>query len=202
MNHAIDFQSISYDLLTITSRKKTLHNQLFRVESGKVLLKLGKNEYVFNAGDAFWLPIECLMSLTILPNSQLSLVKLSVRLADQFPKKAGKVHLSPLSKALLDKLLHESDLATVNDLLQVVRREIIELQPKLAQTPECLAISKWQPKADSISGELALVLLVREARKQRLSGTKLGVICDNLFAGNKEQLQLLSQSLLGNTELD
>jgi hypothetical protein len=83
-----------------------------------------------------------------------------------------------------------------------VRREIIELQPKLAQTPECLAISKWQPKTDSISGELALVLLVREARKQRLSGTKLGVICDNLFAGNKEQLQLLSQSLLGNTELD
>ncbi|WP_240205603.1 AraC family transcriptional regulator [Vibrio sp. CyArs1] len=201
MNHAIDFQSISYDLLTITPRKKTLHNQLFRVESGKVLLKLGKNEYVFNAGDTFWLPLDCLMSLTILPTSHVSVVKFSVRLTDSFPKQAGQVNVSTLTSALLDRLLIESCVDITKDLLQVIRHDVTKLSPKLSQTQECLAVSQWKPNSETISGELALALLVREARKQRLSGIKLEAICNNLFAGNREQLQLLSQSLLGNTDL-
>ncbi|MCW8346440.1 AraC family transcriptional regulator [Vibrio sp. ZSDZ65] len=200
MNHAIEFQSTHYEFLTITPRKKTLHNQLYRIESGKVLLKLGKNEYVYNAGEAFWLPFDCLSSLTILPNTKLSLAKFSVRLSDLFPSQAGRVTLTSLLTALLNKLNEQIDSEIRKDLLQVVRHEVVALHPHLSQSKECKEITEWRPNTTSISGELSLVLLVREARKQKLSGIKKESICEKLFGGSEMQLQSLSLSLLGSED--
>lgn len=197
MNHAIDFQSTRYQLLTITPRKKTLHNQLFRVESGKLLLKLGKNEYVYNAGDTFWLPFDCLSSLTVLPGSVLTTIKFSVRLHDNFPFQAGSVLLSPLATAILDRLLSNDNKTYEKELLRVLRQDAVSFRPKLKQDQESLLISQWTPHSTAMTGELALVLRLREARKLKLSGASTDVICDRLFAGDIKQLQQLSLSLLG-----
>ncbi|MGR5178431.1 AraC family transcriptional regulator [Vibrio parahaemolyticus] len=197
MNHAIDFQSTHYQLLTITPRKKTLHNQLFRVENGKLLLKLGKNEYVYNAGDTFWLPFDCLSSLTILPGSVLTTIKFSVRLQDNFPLQAGNVSLSPLATAILDRLQSNDNKTYEKELLQVLRQDAVAFRPKLQQDQESQMVSQWTPHSNAMTGELALVLRLREARKLKLSGTSTEVICDKLFAGDIKQLQQLSLSLLG-----
>ncbi|MBY6196100.1 AraC family transcriptional regulator [Vibrio hangzhouensis] len=197
MNHAIDFQSTHYQLLTITPRKKTLHNQLFRVESGKLLLKLGKNEYVYNAGDTFWLPFDCLSSLTVLPGSVLTTIKFSVRLHDNFPLQAGSVLLSPLATAILDRLQGNDNKTYEKELLQVLRQDAVAFRPKLQQDQESQMVSQWTPHSNAMTGELALVLRLREARKLKLSGTSTELICDKLFAGDIKQLQQLSLSLLG-----
>lgn len=197
MNHAIDFQSTHYQLLTITPRKKTLHNQLFRVESGKLLLKLGKNEYVYNAGDTFWLPFDCLSSLTVLPGSVLTTIKFSVRLHDNFPLQAGSVLLSPLATAILDRLQGNDNKTYQKELLQVLRQDAVAFRPKLQQDQESQMVSQWTPHSNAMTGELALVLRLREARKLKLSGTSTELICDKLFAGDIKQLQQLSLSLLG-----
>lgn len=197
MNHAIGFQSTHYQLLTITPRKKTLHNQLFRVESGKLLLKLGKNEYVYNAGDTFWLPFDCLSSLTVLPGSVLTTIKFSVRLHDNFPLQAGSVLLSPLATAILDRLQSNDNKTYEKELLQVLRQDAVAFRPKLQQDQESQMVSQWTPHSNAMTGELALVLRLREARKLKLSGTSTEVICDKLFAGDIKQLQQLSLNLLG-----
>lgn len=197
MNHAIDFQSTSYDFVTITARKKTLHNQLFRVEDGQVLVKLGKNDYLYQAGDLFWLPCDCLTSLTILPHTKLSTIKFSVRLRDSFPTQAGRVTATPLMTALLDKISRTSNQEVNKDLLQVMRHEVACMAPALTLDTMSEKISRWTPGSNSVSGELSLVLLVREARKLKLSGKKADAICEQLFAGNHEQFQQLTQSLLG-----
>ena len=197
MNHAIDFQSTHYQLLTITPRKKTLHNQLFRVESGKLLLKLGKNEYVYNAGDTFWLPFDCLSSLTVLPGSVLTTIKFSVRLHDNFPLQAGSVLLSPLATAILDRLQSNDNKTYEKELLQVLRQDAVAFRPKLQQDQESQMVSQWTPHSNAMTGELALVLRLREARKLKLSGTRTEVIFDQLFAGDIKQLQQLSLNLLG-----
>ncbi|MCL9774132.1 AraC family transcriptional regulator [Vibrio methylphosphonaticus] len=202
MNHAIEFQSTHYELLTITPRKKSLHNQLFRVESGKVLLKLGKNEYVYNAGDAFWLPFDCLSSLTILPGSHVNSIRLSVRLSDPFPNKAGQVSLTPLMTAVIDRLRVEwahsekrDDLHL--DLLTVVKHDLLRTHPKLSLSLESQQVSQWTPDSTDLTGELALILRVREARKMKLSGIKSDKICAALFGNNEAQFTQLYHSLLG-----
>jgi hypothetical protein len=197
MNHAIDFQSNSYDFVTTTARKKTLHNQLIRVEEGQVIVRLGKNEYLYQAGELFWLPFDCLTSLTMLPHTKLSTVKFSIRLRDKFPGQAGHVNATPLTSAILDRLITASSDVIKNDLLQVLRHEVAALSPALALDNTSENISRWTPGSNTVSGELALVLLVREARKLKLSGKKPEAICEQLFAGNQAQFQQLTQTLLG-----
>lgn len=197
MNHAIDFHTTHSPLLTITPRKKTLHNQLVHVEEGKVLLKLGKNEYAYSAGDTFWLPFDCLSSLTLLPGSVFNTVKFSVRLADKFPTQAGQVMPSTLMSALLNSLSKTDDAEIKKDLLQVMRHEVKTCKPVLKQDKESAEITAWTPNSTSITGELALVLLVREARKQKLSGKKSEAICQSLFSGNQEHFKQLTTTLLG-----
>lgn len=200
MNHAIDFQSNSYDFVTITARKKTLHNQLIRVEEGQVIVRLGKNEYLYQAGELFWLPFDCLTSLTILPHTKLSTVKFSIRLRDKFPGQAGHIKATPLTSAIIDRLTTASSDVIKNDLLQVLRHEVAAMSPALTLDSTSENISHWRPGSNTVSGELALVLLVREARKLKLSGKKTEAICEQLFAGNQAQFQQLTQNLLG-TEL-
>ena len=202
MNHAIEFQSTHYEFLTITPRKKTLHNQLYRIESGKVLLKLGKNEYVYNAGEAFWLPFDCLSSLTILPGCHVSNIKLSIRLLDAFPSQAGQVSLTPLMTAIIDRLQteltqNETRSALHIDLLTVLKHDLLRVHPKLSQSLESQQVSRWTAGSTQLTGELALILRVREARKMKLSGIKSDKICATLFANNEAQFAQLYHSLLG-----
>ena len=39
--------------------------------SGYLSVRVGKEEYLVSAQEAFWLPLECLTALTYFPNSQI-----------------------------------------------------------------------------------------------------------------------------------
>ncbi|MDG3085238.1 hypothetical protein P7F88_03620 [Vibrio hannami] len=132
MNYAIEYTKEQSTNLVVTPRKKVLKNCLLHVHEGLVLFKLKKFEYAIEKGQSFWIPADCLTSLTIFPNSVLSKIELSVRLTDAFSSQAGYVSLGNVSGAILNKLAAKtaSPEHTAN-LLQVVRDEIVELNPGL-----------------------------------------------------------------------
>ncbi|WP_237486568.1 AraC family transcriptional regulator [Vibrio hippocampi] len=200
MNRAIEFSSDCYDYLTITARKKTLCNQLLRVEKGSLFIKLGQLEYTIEAGSSLWIPQECLTSLTILPNTTLSRLCFSVRLLDTFPFQAGQVKLDKLCEAVLDRLAQGVSAEVQADLLQVTRHEVKSLKPKLEQTELCQKVSQWRPDNRQVTKQLDVILRVREARKMALSGAKADKISQALFAGDLSLYQSLCQTLLGTSE--
>lgn len=199
MNRAIEFSSDCYPFLTITPRKKTIYNQLLRVEAGSLFIKLGKSEYVVEEKQALWIPQDCLTSLTILPNTQVSTVAFSLRLLDQFPHQAGHVTLTPLCEAVLVRLTEVNCDNIRADLLQVVRHEVKNLSPQLLQSELGQQISDWHKDGPALDQSLDMILKVREARKMALSGAKEQQISDALFAGDNDIYHSLRRSLLGET---
>ncbi|MCJ2376220.1 AraC family transcriptional regulator [Vibrio sp. ZSDZ34] len=203
MKYAIEYSSTQYPFLTVTPRKKTIRNTLYRVCEGRVLLKLGKKEFLFSKGDTLWIPFDCLVSLTILPNTQLSRVDLSIRLADKLPHQAGLVTLPPVSDAILGHLETTDNIQDQHqaDLLQVMRHEVSNLHPKLIESSLDKAISTWSSQAAStLEPELQVVLRLREAKKKRQSGWSTEKVVDSLFSGNKELYSNLQQSIFGEQE--
>ncbi len=200
MKYAIEYSSTQYPFLTVTPRKKTIRNTLYRVNEGRVLVKLGKKEFLFSRGDTFWIPFDCLVSLTILPNTRLSRVDLSIRLADKFPHQAGFVTLPPVSDAILGQLETRDNIQAQHlaDLLQVMRHEVSKLHPKLNESSLDKAVSSWSALTPStLDPELQVVLRLREAKKKHQSGWSTEKIVNSLFAGNKEQYMNLHQTIFG-----
>jgi hypothetical protein len=203
MKYAIEYSSTQYPFLTVTPRKKTIRNTLYRVCEGRILLKLGKKEFLFSKGDTFWIPFDCLVSLTILPNTQLSRVDLSIRLADKLPHQAGLVTLPPVSDAILGHLETTDNIQAQHqaDLLQVMRHEVSKLHPKLNESSMDRAVSAWSSQTPStLDPELQIVLRLREAKKKRQSGWNVDKTVDLLFSGNKEQYLNLHQTIFGDQE--
>jgi hypothetical protein len=164
---------------------------------------LGKKEFLFSKGDTFWIPFDCLVSLTILPNTQLSHVDLSIRLADKLPHQAGLVTLPPVSDAILGHLETTDNIQAQHqaDLLQVMRHEVSKLHPKLNESSMDRAVSAWSSQTPStLDPELQIVLRLREAKKKRQSGWNVDKTVDLLFSGNKEQYLNLHQTIFGDQE--
>lgn len=199
MNFAIEYKKEHYSTLVVTPRKKVLKNSLLFVHSGLVLFKLKKFEYAIEKGQAFWVPADCLTSITTFPNSQVSKVDVSVRLKDAFPKQAGYVTLDAVTDAIIHKLATgaASEKQTDN-MLQVVRDELVQLTPQLVLSPLGEKFSQWAAESNSgLSQEQHLSMLVREARKQVLSGIKRETVIETLFSGSMEQFEQITSVILG-----
>ncbi|MDE1239327.1 hypothetical protein [Vibrio aestuarianus] len=199
MNYAIHFETLLQVNLVVTPRKKVIKHSLVRVTSGLALCKLGKHEYSIEAGQAFWIPLDCLCSLTFFPNTQIQRVDFSARLCVPFPHQAGYVTLSELSLAAIDKLnqCKQND-EIYTHLLQVLKLEIAQLQPKIELNRLSHDISTWQPHKEShLSAECQMVLRVREAQKRKLSGTKISQIISELFNDDMQQYHQLFSLVLG-----
>ncbi|BDU39877.1 AraC family transcriptional regulator [Vibrio nigripulchritudo] len=199
MNYAVEHQNTVYSFLVTTPRKKRIKHSLIYVDSGLVLVKLGKNEYAVEQDNAIWLPFDCLTSVTFVPGSRVTQINFSVRLQDKFPTQAGFVSLPPVSKAILEKLssanVTEQD---KSNLLAVVRDESRSLRPLLDMSPLSLQISQWSADEESeLSKELLLVLSLREAKKKMLSGTKRELVIDEFFAGREEEFEQLAMLVMG-----
>ncbi|MFV0446966.1 MAG: AraC family transcriptional regulator [Vibrio sp.] len=201
MNYAIQSEICLFPYLEVTPRKRATKHSLVKVNRGLALFKLGKQEYAIESGQTIWIPIECLCSLTFLPNTHITRIDFSVRLRDEFPHQSGFIKLTELSSAVLNSIQS----AKTNDevyphLLQVLKAEVKKLEPKLVENSLSQQFARWQPDQQGvINKEHHVSLLVREAMKRKLSGTKLQLIIDELFSGNTAQFEQLCQLVLGNT---
>ncbi|CAM4198026.1 AraC family transcriptional regulator [Vibrio agarivorans] len=197
MNFAIEHTHATSPYLQVTGRKHSLKHRLIIVESGLALVRLGKHEYAVEQGQAFWLPFDCLVSTTYLPNSSVKEISLSARLKGAFSKQAGYVELSPLLMATLEKLSSSSLSDEYQQALnQVVKLECCALMTALHLSPLSESISQWKPAVASVPKEVHIGLLVREARKMKLSGKKDELIASALFDGQLGQYQALYQALI------
>lgn len=199
MNYAIQFEALLSANLVVTPRKKVIKHSLIRVMSGLVLCKLGKHEYSVEAKQSFWIPFDCLCSLTIFPNTQWQRVDFSVRLTADFSHQAGYVTLSELSQAACDHLSQcQPNDEIYSHLLHVLKSEATHFKPKLSLNNFSEKLSAWQPhQVSELPIECQIALRVREAQKRKLSGIKLSQIVDELFQGNEQECQQLALLVLG-----
>lgn len=199
MNYAIQSETCLFPYLEVTPRKRATKHSLVKVNNGLALFKLGKQEYAIEAGQAIWIPIECLCSLTFLPNTHITRVDFSVRLRDEFPHKSGFITLTELSSALLSRIQSTNAGDEVYPhLLQVLKDEVKKLEPKLVENGLSQQFARWQPNQQgTINKEHHVALLVREAMKRKLSGIKTQIVIDELFSGNAVQFEQMCQLVLG-----
>ena len=198
MHHALDFTSTQIAYLNMTPRKPTLKHQLLCVDSGMVMVRLGKQEYAVDKGEMFWVPANCLTSLSYFPNTQVSTLAVSQRLRDAFPQQAGYVKPSSLLQSLLGKLATLKPEQKQHEvLLSAARYELAELKPKLINTRLTNSLNDWQNKDSKLSAQTVLVLKVKEAEKMRLSGKKEQQIAEKWFAGETSAYQAASMAILG-----
>jgi hypothetical protein len=200
MNYAVNSEYRDGNQLIITPRKRSLKQSLLYVKSGLVLLRLGKAEYAIEPDQAWWIPADCLMSLTFLPNSKSLQLDFSQRLTQSFPTQSGCIALTTLAQQGLERLATlERDHPLYSPIAELLKYEAAHCKPKLIDSPLSQAISRWQPLAKTdqmISAELHLALLLREARKLELSGRNESHVASLWFNGNLEQYQQLKSIFL------
>ncbi|MFL9801804.1 AraC family transcriptional regulator [Vibrio cyclitrophicus] len=195
MNFAIEYTSAYFSHLVITPRKKVLKHSLVSVQSGLVLIKLGKQEYAVEPGQSIWIPYDCLTSLTYFPNTQINRVDFSVRLTDSFPRQAGYITQTNLSSALLEKLeITKARASNANnteqafkDMLSVLKQEVLAFKPLLCESALSQRFNQWNIDDSNLPQEHTLVMVMREAKKRMQSGQKRALVIDDLFSGKEEE---------------
>lgn len=199
MHYAISHQISDIHFLSVTPRKKLMKHTLLSVDSGLVLVRLGKNEYAVKPGQAMWLPFDCLTSICCLPQTTMQTVELSCRVTSTLPKQAGYIELNELTQALLNRMATMTDEHQAKiDLLTVLRAEISLYSPQLELNELSEKISNWQPNVNSqLDQSIQVALRVREARKRLLSGQDKTKVVNELFSGSQDAYHAICQSVLG-----
>ncbi len=197
MKNAITFQSETHSHLLYTARKKKNHYELISVQTGAVLVRLGKWEYLVMPGESFWLPFDALSAMTVVPNSTISCVQFSIRTRESLPHQGGYVGMTPLLVAGLNKLqsLTMSEQAQQR-LLSVIQDELLEASLHTDLSEESKSINAYLSALTenktttgySVSPDMMMVLKVREADKMRKSGVKNDMIAARYFSGNVDFL--------------
>jgi hypothetical protein len=166
---AISSELQNFQYLCSSSRKKSLQHHWISVVKGGVLLRLGKTDYYFAANTSFWVPANCLVALTYLPNTKLVQWSFSQRISGDFPKNAGLVNNSAIAQGIIDNRVTTKDL---NDAyLKVMQLEALQLTPTMngfGETTHSIAILN---SCDSTKVEkLQQFTAIRDAQKNILSG--------------------------------
>ncbi|MGR6837902.1 AraC family ligand binding domain-containing protein [Aliivibrio wodanis] len=198
MKNAITFQSETHSHLFYTARKKKNHFELISVQTGAVLIRLGKWEHLLLPGELFWLPFDSLTSMTVVPNSIVSSVRFSIRTREALLLQGGYVNTSSFLTAALDKLQSGtmSELAEQR-LLLVIQDELLEASVHTELSTESKNINAYlssltenqDSRRYDVSPDMMMALKVREADKMRKSGAKNELIAKRYFSGNVELLE-------------
>ncbi|MGR6859849.1 AraC family ligand binding domain-containing protein [Aliivibrio salmonicida] len=200
MKNAITFQSETHSHLIYTARKKKNQYELISVQTGVVLIRLGKWEYQVLPGELFWLPFDALTSMTVVPNSTVSTVAFSIRTREYLPTQGGYISPTSLLISGLDKLQQkEMSEASQQRLLHVLQDELLEAtihtdlstQSQDINTYLSLLMNEKDTKICRLDPELMMTLKVREADKMRKSGKKSEAIARRYFSGD---VNLLNQA--------
>ncbi len=198
MNNAITFQSESHSHLLYTARKKKNHYELISVQTGAVLIRLGKWEYLVLPNESFWIPFDALSAMTVVPNTKLSTIKFSIRTKESLPNQGGYVANTALLLAGLEKLQTTTMLNDAKQrLLEVIQDELLttNLHTDLSEQSQHintfldLLAKNENTRKCLISPEMMIALKVREADKLRKSGVKEQLIAERYFSGNSILLE-------------
>lgn len=202
MNYAIQSDTRHFPILHVTARKRASKHSLIHVQHGLLLCRLGKYDHAIEAGQSFWIPLDCLCALTCFPNTTYTRVDFSVRLRDEFPRQAGYVKPTDLSASVLDRLQQvDRDDSLFVPLTQILKAEVTHLVPQLSQSQLTNSMSTWTPDCfTGLTQEQHMVLLVREAIKRKQSGQSTEAIIQDLFGDNQDfadqWIQVIAQRLL------
>jgi hypothetical protein len=172
---AINDDVRTYPFLVSSSRKKTLQHVWLKVVHGGVILKLGKHEYYLEPNSSFWLPANCLVAATYLPNTTVQQVTFSQRLTSPFAKHAGVVNNSAIANGIFERLANNESLD--NCYLQVLALEASELKPSIdsftkqipTMMPQGLLAQTTLPESQVVT--LKRACAIRNAKKSALSGS-------------------------------
>lgn len=159
----------NFQYLCSSSRKKSLQHHWISVIKGGVLLRLGKTDYYFGANTSLWIPANCLIALTYLPNTKLVQWSFSQRISADFPKNAGLVNNSAIAQAIIDKRVKTTELNDVY--LKVMQLEALQLSPSIngfSATVQSIATLK-SVESTKID-KLQQLVAIRDAQKNILSG--------------------------------
>lgn len=201
MNYLISHNTTHHPFLSITARKKTIKHKLFYVMSGYLSVRVGKEEYLVSAQEAFWLPLECLTALTYFPNSQILEIEISARSRSHYSHQAGYVSPSPLMSALLEKLaLHSFSPENIQlmTLLKALNFELESLKPILSNGSITLQ-EACQKGKNALSFQMSIN--VRDALKARASGIKREKVITDFFNGSENHANELCLAI-ANTSLN
>lgn len=201
MNYSIQFENTNHHHIAVTPRKKALKHSLLTVTQGVVLIKIGKNEFAVESGQYFWIPADCLVSITFLAQSIVSTVTFSQRLSDPFTHSVGYVKTNDIAVNAFH-LLSEvpSNVEYHKVLLEVVRHEVRNIQPKLTTNSLSQQFNSWLPDNNAgLNAEVHLSLKLREARKRLLSGQKTEQVASEVFNLSTEEFRTLYEFGFGVT---
>ena len=159
----------NFQYLCSSSRKKSLQHHWISVVKGGVLLRLGKTDYYFGANTSLWIPANCLVALTYLPNTKLVQWSFSQRISADFPKNAGLVNNSAIAQGIIDKRVKSTEL---NDAyLNVMQLEALQLTPTVNGFGEAAQSIATLKSVDSTKvAKLQQLTAIRDAQKNILSG--------------------------------
>ena len=202
MKQFIEFNTYqSQPSLRVSSRKRYSSTFFFMVKTGGILIHVGKKEYLVSCGQQFWIPSDCLHSVTILPNTHFYQIRVSIRATENLPQQVGYTVENSLVNSLCDTLKKtEEETLAYRHLLLVLNDQLKLLSPTLVN-PLMINGIKNNESTDiaalvNISTtELKACLLMREAVRLSRSGKKIDQIANQLNMPI-ETLQELSKSLL------
>ncbi|MCD9541789.1 hypothetical protein GLP22_11285 [Photobacterium carnosum] len=222
MKQAIEFSNNEHPFLFVGSRRKSHNAYFIVVNSGSILIRLGKHEHLVSKGQGFWVPFDCLHALTILPGTQFFKVAFSIRLRQPLCRDAGFFIVTPLLNALLVELekqpVEENDWNGVDGrLLKVVADQVVNLSastqslsPAISKhyhsalalllnghkVTDSSAIKTIQPVLGMTLKEFESCLTIRETVKLIRSGRKLSQIAAQLNT-SEVLLEALAMAILG-----
>ncbi|MFC3023715.1 AraC family ligand binding domain-containing protein [Vibrio zhugei] len=199
MNYAIQCDTRHFPTLHITARKRANKHSFIHVQQGLLLCRLGKYDYAIEAGQSFWIPLDCLCALTCFPNTRYTCVDFSVRLRDAFPHQAGYITPTNLTSSALERLQQiDRDDPLFVPLTQIMRAEVTRCVPHLSQSQLTNSVSTWTPEHSAgLAQEQHMVLLVREAIKRKQSGQATETLLSELFAGDRAFAEQWMQVIAG-----
>ncbi|MDC0611435.1 hypothetical protein OAP63_11905 [Vibrio sp.] len=197
MHYLIEVNQQKPGKLIVTGRKPSLKHSLILVQSGVVLCRLGKLEYAIQAGEAFWLPFDCLTSWTIFPNTDFIDITVSARTRTRLPNESGYVSRSEWLNQLIQKMVKTDRASNVYpSLSNVLLNSLSEIAPSLYQSAATKLISTWNPDNPIENKEINDILLAREIFKLKQSGKKPQMIADQLLNGSLTTLEKISKQYL------
>ncbi|MBD1573545.1 hypothetical protein HC725_09680 [Vibrio sp. S17_S38] len=206
MNYLTSHTRTQYPFLVSTARKKTTKHRLIYIEQGNIIVRLGKEEYIFTTGQTLWLPIDCLVAISYLPNTNVTEIEISIRSQRNYPYQAGLLRGSELINAIVNKLCHlhfsPNDTA-LKALYSVFIDEITSNEYQKEKTPHLndnhtSVLQSFKDKTEH--HQIQVALKVREAFKMQQSGKHRSVIINTLFSGNEAQADQLCR-LIANQAL-
>ncbi len=222
MKQAIEFSQNEHPFLFVGSRRKSHNAYFIVVNSGSILIRLGKHEHLVSKGHGFWIPFDCLHALTVLPGTHFFKVDFSIRLRQPLCNDAGFFVVSPLLNALLVELKkqpidkHDWD-GTEGRLLKVIADQVSTLSVstqslspaikrqyhsalvlllngnKITEQP---AIQNIEPLLGMTLKEFESCITLREVVKLIRSGRKLSQIAAQLNT-SEVLLEALAIPILG-----